>query len=246
MSLQGKVALVTGGGSGIGRASALTLARHGARVVVADLNRESAEGAKREIEQRDGAALAFAVDVSDSRAVGDLVEQTVAACGQIDILMHTAGIGPRKPVLEMSDQEWHQVIGVNLDGTFYVTRAVARPMVERGSGTMILMASDRGLYGLAQGSHYSASKGGVIAYTKSLALELGPKGVTVNAINPGTTDTPLARGSLSDAEWQRRWAQDPLGRLSLPEDIAEIALFLATSGGKFMTGQLVTTRMRFG
>lgn len=246
MSLQGKVALVTGGGSGIGRASALTFAKHGARVVVADLNRESAEGAKQEIEQGDGAALAFAVDVADSRAVDDLVAKTVAACGQIDILMHTAGIGPRKPVLEMSDQEWHQVIGVNLDGTFYVTRAVARAMVERGSGTMILMASDRGLYGLAQGSHYSASKGGVIAYTKSLALELGPKGVTVNAINPGTTDTPLARGSLSDAEWQRRWAQDPLGRLSLPEDIAEIALFLATSGGKFMTGQLVTTRMRFG
>ena len=186
------------------------------------------------------------IDVADSRAVDDLVAKTVAACWQIDILMHTAGVGPRQPVLEMSDQEWREVIGVNLDGTFYVTRAVGRAMAARGSGTMILMASDRGLYGLAQGSHYSASKGGVIAYTKSLALELGSSGVTVNAINPGTTDTPLARGSLSDEEWQKRWTQDPLGRLSRPEDIAEIALFLATAGGQFMTGQLITTRMRFG
>lgn len=246
MSLQGQVALVTGGGSGIGRASALTFARHGARVVVADRNLAGAEAAKQEIEQHDGVALAFAVDVADSRAVDDLVERTLAACGQIDVLMHTAGVGPRKAVLEMSDQEWRAVIGVNLDGTFYVTRAVGRAMAARGAGTMILMASDRGLYGLAQGSHYSASKGGVIAYTKSLALELGPSGVTVNAINPGTTDTPLARGSLSDEEWQKRWTQDPLGRLSRPEDIAEIALFLATAGGKFMTGQLITTRMRFG
>lgn len=246
MSLQGKVALVTGGGSGIGRASALTFAGHGARVVVADRNLAAAEAAKQEIEQRDGQALAFAVDVADSRAVDELVEQTLAACGQIDVLMHTAGVGPRQPVLEMSDEEWHEVIAVNLDGTFYVTRAVGRAMAARGGGTMILMASDRGLYGLARGSHYAASKGGVIAYTKSLALELGPNGVTVNAINPGTTDTPLARGSLSDEEWQKRWTQDPLGRLSLPEDIAEIALFLATTGGKFMTGQLITTRMRFG
>jgi 3-oxoacyl-[acyl-carrier protein] reductase len=175
-----------------------------------------------------------------------MVEQTLAMFGRIDILAHCAGVAPRKPVLEMSDEEWHQVLGINLDGTFYVARAVARPMVQRGSGTMILIASDRGTYGLAGGSHYSASKAGVVAFAKSLALELGPQGVTVNALNPGTTDTPLARGTLTDEEWQKRWSQDPLGRLSTPDDIAEIILFLAGPGGKIMTGQLLTTRMRFG
>ena len=246
MSLQGQVALVTGGGSGIGRASARALAREGARVVVADRNVEGAEAVREAIEQSGGSALAVAVDVADPQSVQALVDRTLAIYGQIDVLVNCAGIAPRKPVLEMTDEEWRQVIAVNLDGTFYVSRAVARPMVERGSGTLILIASDRGIYGLAGGAHYSSSKAGVIAFTKSLALELGSRGVTVNAINPGTTDTPLARGTLTDDEWQKRWTQDPLGRLSLPEDIAEIVLFLAKSGGKFMTGQLITTRMCFG
>ena len=229
MPLQGQVALVTGGGSGIGRASARALAREGARVVVADRNVEGAEAVREAIEQSGGSALAVAVDVADPQSVQALVDRTLATYGQIDVLVNCAGIAPRKPVIEMTDEEWRQVIAVNLDGTFYVSRAVARPMVERGSGTLILIASDRGIYGLAGGAHYSSSKAGVIAFTKSLALELGPNGVTVNAINPGTTDTPLARGTLTDDEWQKRWTQDPLGRLSLPEDIAEIVLFLASS-----------------
>jgi 3-oxoacyl-[acyl-carrier protein] reductase len=215
-------------------------------VVVADRNITAAESVKALIAIQERATMALAVDVAEPQSVQAMVTQTLSAFGQIDILVHCAGIGPRKPVLEMSDEDWHQVIGINLDGTFYVTRAVARAMVERGAGTMILMASDRGLYGLAAGAHYAASKGGVIAFMKSLALELGPRGVTVNAINPGTTDTPMARGTLTPEEWQRRWVQDPLGRLSRPEDIAEIVLFLASSGAKFMTGQLMTTRMRFG
>ncbi len=246
MRLAGKVAVITGAASGNGREIALRFAQEGARVVVADRNVEGAEAVRQVIEQSGGSALAVAVDVADPQSVQTLVDRTLTTYGQIDVLVNCAGIAPRKPVLEMTDEEWRQVIAVNLDGTFYVSRAVARPMVERGSGTLILIASDRGIYGLAGGAHYSSSKAGVIAFTKSLALELGPSGVTVNAINPGTTDTPLARGTLTDDEWQKRWTQDPLGRLSLPEDIAEIVLFLARSGGKFMTGQLITTRKRFG
>src|SRR2546427_199377 len=108
------------------------------------------------------------------------------------------------------------------------------------------MASDRATFGMVNGAHYAASKGAVISLTRSLALELGPSGVTVNAINPGTTDTPMARGTLSDAEWQSRARQDPLGRFSTPENIARLVLFLAGPGGEFMTGQVVTVRMRFG
>jgi NAD(P)-dependent dehydrogenase (short-subunit alcohol dehydrogenase family) len=119
-------------------------------------------------------------------------------------------------------------------------------MAERGYGRIINLASDRATFGLVNGAHYATSKGGVIALTKSLALELGRSGVTVNAINPGTTDTPLARGTLSDEEWQSRARQDPLGRFSTPEDIAQLVVFLAGAGGAFMTGQVVTVRMRFG
>ncbi len=246
MSLEGQVALVTGAGSGIGRATATLLAQHRMHVAVADRHLSAVKNAKDAISTPDREALALRVDVSESRSVQEMVDQTVATFGKLDVLVNCAGISPRTPVLEMSDDLWHEVIGVNLDGTFYVARAAAKPMVQQGSGTMVLIASDRGIYGLAGGSHCSASKAGVVAFAKSLALELGPSGVTVNAINPGTTDTPLARGTLTDEEWQKRWAQDPLGRLSKPEDIAEIILFLAGPGGNIMTGQLITTRMRFG
>lgn len=246
MSIAGQVALVTGAGSGIGRATAARLAQNGVHVAVADRNLSAVKDVKAEISTPDREALSLRVDVSESRSVQEMVDQTVSTFGQLDILVNCAGISPRTPVLEMSDETWRDVIGVNLDGTFYTARAAAKPMVAQGSGTMILIASDRGIYGLAGGSHYSASKAGVVAFAKSLALELGSSGVTVNAINPGTTDTPLARGTLTDEEWQRRWTQDPLGRLSKPEDIAEIILFLAGPGGKIMTGQLITTRMRFG
>lgn len=248
MSLEGKVALITGSGSGsgIGRAAAWALADNGARVAIADRNLAAVRAAKAELALAGHNAQAIRADVAESQSVQAMVNQTVATFGQLDILVNCAGISPRTPVVEMSDEQWHDVIGVNLDGTFYIARAAAKVMLGQGSGTMILIASDRGTFGLSGGSHYSASKAGVVAFAKSLALELGSSGITVNAINPGTTDTPLARGTLSDEEWEKRWTQDPLGRLSVPEDIAEIILFLADRGGKIMTGQLVTTRMRFG
>jgi NAD(P)-dependent dehydrogenase (short-subunit alcohol dehydrogenase family) len=225
-ALKGKVAIVTGATSGIGRASAQLLAAQGAEVVSADVSGEPR------------------TDVGNPADVHRLVEGTVGRHGRIDILVHAAGICPRKPFLEMTDDDWRQVLRVNLDGTFYVTRDVARVMAKQRSGTMILISSDRGVHGSIDYAHYAASKGGMIALAKSLALTLGKYGVTVNAINPGLTDTPLARGA--NPQWQDKLDLDVLGKASEPQEIAEIVLFLAGTGGAFMTGQVVSARMRYG
>jgi len=246
IDLTGRVALVTGGASGIGLACARLLAHNRAAVAIADRNVAGAEQAAATIAAADGDALALAVEIGDSTSVDAMVASTLARYARIDILVHCAGVSPRKSVVEMSDDDWHRVIAINLDGTMYVARAVARHMLPRRSGTMILIASDRGLLGQAAKSAYAASKGGVIAFAKSLALELGPHDITVNALNPGTTDTPLVRAEMPPALWERRVNEDPLGKLSEPEDVAEIVLFLAGAAGRFMTGQLITTRMRFG
>ncbi len=237
--MRGKVALVTGGASGIGAASARLLAMHGAQVVVSDVNGEGAAVVAHEI-----GGLALTTDVADPAQVAAMVERTMQAHGRIDVLLHAAGIFPRDPYFEMSDEAWRRVLGVNLDGTFYVTRDVGRVMKAQRSGTMILMTSDRGIHGAADFAHYAASKGGMLALVKSLALALGKDKVTVNGINPGMTDTPLARGG--NPNWNEKEALDVLGSSSRPEEIAEIVLFLAGTAARFMTGQIVSTRMRYG
>lgn len=243
--LSGKVAVVTGGASGIGRACALLLAEQGARVVIFDLNGQATDDVASAIASRGGECSARAVDVSQSAAVDSAIKGVVGSHKRIDILVHCAGICPRRTILDMTDAEWRQVLAVNLDGTFFVTRSVGRLMADQRSGTMILLTSDRGTYGSADYAHYAASKGGMLALTKSLAIALGPHGVTVNGLNPGFTDTPLARAAFTDEDWTRRLGHDPLGRSSTPEDIAQTVLFLAAAGGHYMTGQIVTTRMRF-
>lgn len=245
MALDDLVVAVTGGASGIGRASSLSLAARGARIVVADRNGAGAEAVAVQIREKSGSAVAIEVDVSASASVNRMVEQALSAFERIDVLVHCAGICPRDDVLEMDDAAWRSVLATNLDGTFYVARAVGRAMAARRSGTMILLTSDRGVYGSAEYAHYAASKGGMIALTKSLALALGKHGVTVNGVNPGFTDTPLARAALTEEDWSKRRQFDPLGSHSEPEEIAEIVGFLAGTAGKFMTGQIVTTRMRF-
>jgi 3-oxoacyl-[acyl-carrier protein] reductase len=247
MGLAGRVAIVTGGGGGIGRGVAIELARHGAFVVAAGIHHERVEEVRLLIEAEGGTCRSLEVDISDNEAVEAMVERTLAEFGRIDVLVNSAAHRARGPVLEMTDQEWLRVIDVNLNGTFYLTRAVARPMVAQRSGTMILFASDRALFGGVNGANYAASKGGVIAYTKSLALELGQHGVTVNAINPGTI--PTERPGISAQEKEkleehraRRAAENPLGRTNTVEEIAEYVRWFAETGGSFITGQLVTVR----
>jgi 3-oxoacyl-[acyl-carrier protein] reductase len=244
MSVKGKVVLATGAASGMGRASAILLGAEGASVVVADWDQAGAESAASEIVAAGGRAIAVACDVGDSAAVTSLVSRTLAEYGRIDVLMHAAGICPRSPLLEMSDDDWHAVLRVNLDGTFFVTREVGRVMAAQKSGTMILVTSDRGVHGSVDYAHYAASKGGMIALTKSLALTLGKYGVTVNGLNPGITDTPLARAAV--VQWKEKMALDVLGSYSKPEEIAQTVLFLAGTAGSFMTGQIVSVRMRYG
>ena len=244
MSVQGKAVVVTGGASGIGRAAALLLASHGARVVIGDRDAERARAVRDEITGRGGHAVEIPADIGDARAVGAFVRASVEALGRIDVLVHAAGICPRKPLLEMADDDWREVMRVNLDGTFYVTRDTARIMATQQAGTMILITSDRGVNGSIDYAHYAASKGGTIALVKSLALALGRYGVTVNGLNPGLTDTPLARAAVT--QWQDKLALDVLGDCSRPDDIAQTILFLAGEGGRYMTGQVVGTRMRHG
>jgi len=244
MSVVDKVVVVTGGGSGIGRASAELLARHGAKLVIADRDADAARTVATGIAAAGGTAFAFPVDVADSAQVDAMVRQCLDRWGRIDVLVHCAGICPRAPVLDMSDEEWCSVLRVNLDGTFFVARAVGRVMRGQESGTMILLTSDRGQNGAADYAHYAASKGGMIALAKSLAIALGPHGVTVNCLNPGMTVTPLARGAIPDASWAAKQGVDVLGTHSKPEQIAEMVLFLAGTAGDFMTGQIVATRMR--
>jgi NAD(P)-dependent dehydrogenase (short-subunit alcohol dehydrogenase family) len=244
MAVEGKVALVTGGASGIGRAAALQLARHGAVVVVFDRNADGARQVAAEIVAAGGKARHEAGDIGDPSQVARLVDGTLATEGSIDILLHAAGVFPRNPYFEMTDEQWRDVLRVNLDGTFFVTRDVGRAMRARGAGTMILMTSDRGIHGAADFAHYAAAKGGMLALVKSLALALGKHGVTVNGINPGMTDTPLARGG--NPNWEDKLALDVLGTCSTPEDVADIVLFLAGTADRFMTGQIVSTRLRHG
>jgi len=244
MSVENKIVIVTGGASGIGRAAALLLAQNGAKIVVADRAADGVRAVCEEITGAGGSAVDAVLDISDSKAVQRLVDKTVAEFKRIDVLLHSAGVCPRKPLFEITDEEWRQVLSVNLDGTFYITRCIGRVMIEQKSGTMILLTSDRGIYGSVDCAHYAASKGGMIGLTKSLAIALGKHGVTVNGLNPGMTDTPLGRGAQTDESWKAKSGYDVLGTYSRPEEIAEIALFLAGNASRFMTGQIFTTRMR--
>jgi NAD(P)-dependent dehydrogenase (short-subunit alcohol dehydrogenase family) len=243
--MNGKAVLIVGGGSGIGRAAALRLSGEGAIIGIADCNVEAAQSVKDEIAGNGGRADAFEVEISDRESVQRVVDTFTRNAGRLDVLVNSAGIAPASAVVDMDPAEWERVIAVNLNGAFYVSQAAARVMCDRGSGTIILIASDSGVYGQAWRTHYSASKAGVIAFVRGLAKEVGRRGVTVNAINPGTTDTPLVRKNMTPELRAQVEAEDPLGKLSQPEDIAEIILFLAQTAGRFMTGQLITTRIRY-
>jgi len=244
VTVKDKAVIVTGGASGMGRASALTLASQGAKVAVADRDAAGTRAVRDEIVARGGTAIDVGCDIGNSTEVAQLVARVQKEYRRVDVLLHAAGICPRKPYLEMTDDDWREVLRVNLDGSFYITRDVGRVMAEQKSGTMILVTSDRGVHGSIDYAHYAASKGGMIALTKSLALTMGQYGVTVNGLNPGITDTPLARAAV--VQWHEKMTLDVLGKCSEPEEIAEIVLFLAGTAGAFMTGQIVGTRMRYG
>lgn len=240
ISLQDKVALVTGGSRGIGRASALLLARAGAAVAVNYFARQKAAGeVARLIEAGGGRAVALEADVSRESEVRKLVDETVSRLGGLDILVANAGVWKRASLTEMSEAEWDETLGINLKGVFLVAKHSARFMISRRAGRIIFISSTSGQRGEAFYSHYSASKGGIISLTKSLALELAPHGILVNSVAPGWVATDMSAEALAGAEGEAIYASIPLGRVGAPEEIAGAVLFLASDLATFITGEIL-------
>ena len=248
--LEGKVALITGGGSGIGRACALLFAREGASVCVADISLEGAAQTVHDIEAGDGRALALAADTSVEAANEAMVSRCAAAFGAVDVLVAAAGIGSARPASEgpatvtttltVPMDQFRRVIDVNLYGVLFSDRAVAKWMVaNRRGGSIINLASIAAKVPLPGGA-YSISKAGVWMLTKVLALELATAGIRVNAIGPAFIETPMT-ATLRDDEARSRWALErtPMGRFGQPEEIATTALFLASDESSYFTGELL-------
>lgn len=237
--LEKRIAIVTGAGQGIGRALAIGFAREGAKVVIADLNGENAVAVKDEIQAAGGSALAVQTDVSQEDSVQAMIEYSLTEFKKVDILVNNAGIYPVSPVEEMPEEQWDRVIGTNLVGTFLCSRAVAGKFLEQGSGRVISITSGRAFQGARNAAHYASSKAGIIGFSKSLALELAPRGITVNVICPGITDTAQPRGHQSEEQIYAQAQKIPLGRIGQPQDLVGTAVFLASDAARFITGQTV-------
>jgi NAD(P)-dependent dehydrogenase (short-subunit alcohol dehydrogenase family) len=234
-----QVALISGGGGGIGGAVAHRMAQAAITVVVADYDLDAAEKVRREIVRGGGKAEALSVDVTQAREVKALVTDVAQRFGRIDVLANIAGGSfYTKRIEEFSWAEWRQVIDVNLKGTFLMCREVAPLMQQQKSGRILNTASNYGVTGSALRVPYSAAKAGIIAFTRSLALELAPDGILVNTVTPGPTDTPrVMEKETPEARKQRWWSAIPLGRTGKPEDLAELFYFLTTPESAAITGQ---------
>jgi 3-oxoacyl-[acyl-carrier protein] reductase len=240
IDLTGKSALVTGGSRGIGRACCLMLARAGASVAVNyRVETPSAELLVEEIERLGSEAFALAADVATRADAEMLVDETVARFGGIDILVNNAGIWKSSPIEEMSDAEWAEMLGVNLTGVFHCTRAAVPPMKEARSGRIINIASTAGQRGEAFCSHYAATKGALISFTKSLAAELAPDGILVNCVAPGWVVTDMTREDLMGARRESILSTIPLSRAGTPDEIAGAVLYLASELSTFVTGEIL-------
>jgi NAD(P)-dependent dehydrogenase (short-subunit alcohol dehydrogenase family) len=238
MRLAGKVALVTGAQQGIGKAIALAYGREGASVVVNYLDNPSAAAAvAAQIRAFGPQAVAVKGDVARLDEVEQMIEAGTAL-GGIDILVNNAGIFPRVEFLDMSAAQWDEVLNVNLKGTFFCTQAAARQMVARGQGGAVInLASGAAFRSSPRGVHYVSSKAGIVGFTRAAALELARYRIRVNAVAPGTTDTAQPRYGMSEEELQAVGQQVPLGRMAQPEDIAHLAIFLASEEASHITGQ---------
>lgn len=238
MKLTGKVALVTGAAQGIGKAVALLLARHGADIVVSDINLEKAEETAKEIESIGPKAMAIKVNVGSLNDVERMVEAVLKKFGRIDILINNAGITRDKLILRMTEEDWDIVLNVNLKGTFNCTKAVVRHMAKQRSGKIVSIASVVGEMGNAGQVNYAASKAGVIGLTKTIAREFAKRGINVNAIAPGYIETPMTE-FLSDKVKEELKRLIPMERLGKPEDVAEAVLFLVSEESNYITGQVL-------
>ena len=241
--VDGKVALVTGGASGIGRATALTFAREGAKLIVADMNEEGGHQTVHMITEQGGDAIFVRTDVSQTVEVQALISQAVATYGRLDCAHNNAGIsgGGRALTAEYAEDMWHQVIAVNLTGVWLCMRYEIPQMLSQGSGAIVNTASVAGLIGARGLAAYVASKHGVVGLTKTAALEYATQGIRVNCVCPGVIQTPMTERGLSNPERRARIiASEPMGRVGTPEEIAEAVVWLCSNAASFVTGHTMT------
>lgn len=237
MRLEGKTAIVTGAGRGLGQGIALKLAKEGALVGVCDINMESVQTTVNMIREAGGKAFGYEVDISERAAVEKLMQQFIAEHKVLDIMVNNAGINRDAMLHKMTDEQWDLVLKVNLNGTFYFTQAAAKLMRERGTGRIINIASASWLGNIGQ-ANYAASKAGVVGLTKTAARELAKKGVTANAICPGFISTDMTR-AVPEKVWDIMISKIPAGRAGEPEDVGNLVAFLASDEASYITGEVI-------
>ena len=239
MDFSGKVVLITGGASGIGRASASLFAAQGAAVAISDINEDKTREVARELGNQHVAAPG---DVSDEASVVTIIEAARGGLGKIDVLINCAGVSDTfAPTLEQSMEHWQRIIDINLTGTYLTCRAVAGEMLERGEGAIVNISSIAGLVGLPYRNAYTASKHGVAGLTKSLASEWGQSGIRVNAVSPGYVATPMVQGMIKTGRIDEKTIQrrTPMGRLATPDEIGNVMMFLASPLASYVNGVVI-------
>ena len=237
--LKDKVALVTGARQGMGKAHALALASQGAKVIVTDIDESECQKVVNEIESQGGEAIALKLDVSSAEEVGRVFDSAVEHFGRLDILVNNAGVFIPKAFLEITEDEWNKVIDINLKGQFLCAQRAAKEMAKNKWGRIIniaSIASGQVGIGMEWGSHYTASKGGVIGLTETLAIELAPLGINVNAVAPGAIDTPMLRAGAEEEELKKWVEKIPLKRIGKPEEVSAMVVFLASEEASYVTG----------
>ena len=238
--LTGKVALVTGARRGMGKSHALALARQGAKVAVTDISQEECQLVVDEIKSMGGEAVAFKMDVSNKADVDAIFDAVVKQFGRLDILVNNAGIYAPKPALELTEEDWDKTISINLKGEFLCAQRAAKEMAKNNWGRIINIASiaSGGVgVGISGGAHYTASKGGIIGMTETLADEWAPMGINVNAIGPGAIDTPMVSASqIPEEAMKAMLAGVPLKRIGKPEEVSAAVVFLASEEASYVTG----------
>jgi NAD(P)-dependent dehydrogenase (short-subunit alcohol dehydrogenase family) len=238
-TIENKVAIVTGGGGGIGSAVVRRFAREGAKIIIADIDGESAQAVGAELSAQRVDAVPIVTDVTKKQSVDDMVRAALERWSRIDILVNVAGGAERIAVVDMTAAQWDDVVDMNLKSVFLCSQATLPAMLKQKYGKIVNISSIYGFTGNATRSSYAAAKAGVAAFTKSLALEVVNDGINVNAVAPGRVTTPRVRNRYSDEAWAAAVAQIPMGRAGTPEEIASAVLFLATDENKYITGQTI-------